>query len=97
MPGRLVERPGDWPWSSVHAHLSGRDDGVTTLASVLERFSLFGDFIAAEADPAQLDRLRRAETIGRPVGDAAFIAALEAGTDRSLKPGKRGPKPREPD
>ena len=28
---RLVERALDWPWSSLHAHLAGPDDGATTL------------------------------------------------------------------
>jgi putative transposase len=92
---RLVARPQDWPWTSVHAHLSGRDDGITTLAPVLERFAPFADFIAAAGDPALLDSLRRAETIGRPLGDDAFIAGLENATSRTLKPGKRGPKPKE--
>ena len=25
---RLVERPWDWPWSSVRVHLEGRSDGL---------------------------------------------------------------------
>ena len=41
-----------------------------------------------------LGRLRRAETIGRPLGDEGFIRTLETATGRSLRPGKRGPKPR---
>jgi len=90
---RLVARPEDWPWTSVHAHLSGRDDGITTLAPVLQRYAPFAAFIATEGDPALLEGLRRAETVGRPVGDAAFIATLEAATNRTLRPGKRGPKP----
>jgi len=44
---------------------------------------------------ALLDGLRRAETIGRPVGDAAFIAGLEEATNRPLRPGRRGPKPKD--
>ena len=38
--------------------------------------------------------LRRAETIGRPLGNAAFLAHLEAHSGRSLAPGKRGRKPK---
>ena len=37
--------------------------------------------------------LRRAETIGRPLGDTAFVEALERQTGRNLRPAKRGPKP----
>ena len=53
----------------------------------------FAEFIETEEDPERLDRLRRAESIGRPIGDDAFIEALEEKTRRPLKPGKRGPKP----
>lgn len=45
------------------------------LAPVMERFSPFAEFIADERDLALLDGLRRAETIGRPIGDDAFIMA----------------------
>jgi putative transposase len=40
---RLVERARDWLWSSVRAHLAGGDDGVVTVAPVLERVGLFAD------------------------------------------------------
>jgi hypothetical protein len=36
--------PKDWPWSSVRAHLGGRDDGVVTVAPVLERVGSFAAF-----------------------------------------------------
>ena len=39
--------------------------------------------------------LRRAETIGRPLGDAAFVKKLERQTGRILQPAKRGPKPQQ--
>jgi putative transposase len=39
------------------------------------------------------ERLRAAESIGRPPGNDKFIARIERLTGRRLKPGKRGPKP----
>jgi putative transposase len=90
---RLAARAEDWPWSSVHAHLAGRDDGLTTVAPVLERYPRFADLLDAGPDEAAFDRLRRAESIGRPLGDARFMTALEALTRRPLKPAKRGRKP----
>lgn len=39
-------------------------------------------------------RLRRAETIGRPLGNRKFLDMLERKTKRVLRPAKRGPKPR---
>jgi putative transposase len=94
---RLVARAQDWRWSSVRAHLYGRDDGLTTPGPVLERFSPFRDFLDEPASPAAAERLRAAESIGRPVGDKAFLARLERRTKRTLQPAKRGPKPRADD
>jgi putative transposase len=91
---RLVDHARDWRWSSVHAHLAAREDGVTAVAPVLGRYPDFAAFIESAPDEAAFERLRRAESIGRPLGDDGFIARLEALTRRTLKPGKRGPKPR---
>jgi hypothetical protein len=35
--GGLTARAAEWPWSSIHAHLAGRDDGVVTVAPILDR------------------------------------------------------------
>jgi putative transposase len=92
----LCRRAADWPWSSVHAHLSGEDDALAKVAPVLDRF---GDFAArlreietGKVAPIDFDALRRAETTGRPVGSAAFVKQLEALTGRALAPLPRGPK-----
>jgi putative transposase len=44
-----------------------------------------------------LERLRAAESIGRPLGGKAFLARLEKLSGRTLRPAKRGPKPRRDD
>jgi putative transposase len=93
---RLVTRAQDWRWSSTRAHLTGKDDGITTRKPVRERFPRFADLLLSDMDDADaFARLRAAESIGRPLGDERFMARLERITKRSLKPGKRGPKPRE--
>lgn len=90
----LVARARDWPWSSARAHLAGRDDKVVTVAPVLERVGDFARFLAEPFDEdAAYAALRRAETVGRPVGAADWLEALEARTGRRLRPRKRGPKP----
>jgi putative transposase len=94
---RLVERAQDWPWSSARAHLRRRDDKVTSLGPVLDRFPRFADLLEREPDPSLYERLRQAESIGRPLGDEAFLGRLERLTRRLLKPGKRGPKPAHPE
>ena len=92
---RLVARAEDWPWSSVRAHLAGRDDRVVRVAPALERTGDFHAFLAAAFDEdAAFTPLRRAESVGRPVGSPEWLAAQEAKLGRPLAPGKRGPKKR---
>jgi putative transposase len=91
---RLVERAQDWRWSSARAHLNARDDGVTLLKPVLDRFPLFADLLDDPRYDALVAPLRQAETIGRPLGDDSFVAKLEATLNRTLRPLPRGPKPR---
>jgi len=92
---RLVERAEDWPWSSVRAHLAGRDDGLVEVAPLLSRCGgRFAALIAEEADAALVAALRAAETIGRPLGPSAFLDRLAALAGRDPRPKKRGRKPR---
>jgi len=87
----LTKRAQDWAWSSARAHLTGRDDAVVSVAPVLERVGDFRRFLGADfEEEAAYGPLRRAETVGRPVGGVAWLKALEKRTGRSLLPGKRG-------
>src|SRR6202171_4781317 len=90
---RLVERAQDWRWSSTSAHVRGKDDGVTALAPIRDRFPDFADLLASEPEADLFARLRAAESIGRPLGDDRFLNRLERLTQRSLQPGKSGAKP----
>jgi putative transposase len=90
---RLVERAGDWRWVSTRAHLRGRDDGLTALPPIADRFPRFADLLDDEPEADLFDRLRAAESIGRPLGNDRFFARIERSTGRDLKPGRRGPKP----
>lgn len=90
---RLVRRAQDWRWSSTRAHLRGKDDGLTALAPIRDRFPEFADLLATEPEADLFDALRSAESIGRPLGDNRFLARIERQTGRVLKPAKRGPKP----
>jgi putative transposase len=90
---RLVGRAKDWRWSSVHAHLKPtKGDGITETAPVAERFPNFAAVIRAGEDEALSHALRRAETVGRPLGDDMFMAHIEASTGRDARPAKRGRK-----
>ena len=92
----LVERAAEWAWSSARAHLAGADDAVVRVAPVLERVGDFATFLDEAVDEeAAYAPLRRAETVGRPLGGADWLAALERRTGRRLAPGQRGRKPRQ--
>jgi len=90
----LATSATDWPWSSAAAQLAGREDGITALAPVQARFAAFADLLGLGADDAAFERLRKAESIGRPLGGTAFMAHLKALTGRDLEPARRGPKPK---
>ena len=91
---RRVARAQDWRWSSARAHLGLGEDGLTDVAPARARFANFADWLEGPADDLAAARLRKAESVGRPVGSAAFIARLEEQTRRRLRPLKRGPKGR---
>jgi putative transposase len=91
---RLVERAQDWRWSSAGAHLSGEDDHVVKVAPALERVGDFAAFLGGSFDEAQsYAALRKAESVGRPVGSPEWLADMEERTGLALRPQKRGPKP----
>lgn len=93
---RLVKHAEDWPWSSARALLGLGDDPLTDLAAARDRFFDFGDFLAAEEDREATARLRRGESVGRPIGSEAFLTSLEVQTGRRLRVLPRGPKPKAP-
>ncbi|MDP1738304.1 MAG: transposase [Caulobacter sp.] len=90
---RLVARAGDWPWSSVGAHLAGRDDHLVSVAPLLSRIDRFADTLECDLPDETFSALRAAETTGRPLGSDAFIAGLEARLNRQLRPRRPGRKP----
>jgi putative transposase len=88
---RLVKKAEDWRWSSVHALLNpDQDDGLTECAPVLSRVADFAALLRAGEDEVASAALRRAERIGRPLGDDAFFALIEQQCGRDAKPMKRG-------
>lgn len=90
---RLATRAHDWRWSSVRAHLEGEDDGLVTVRPLLERSGgRFADIIDTVPRADAAVALRAAETIGRPLGSAAFLDRVAALTGRDPRPRKRGPK-----
>jgi putative transposase len=89
---RLAARPEDWRWSSVRAHLAGRDDELVNIGPVPHREPGFAGLLATPGEGG-FDVLRRAEGSGRPVGTADFVADLERVLGRRIARRAPGRKP----
>jgi putative transposase len=89
-----VARAQDWAWSSTRALIAGRDDHVVTVAPALERVADFAAFLGEDFDETlTYATLRKAESVGRPIGSAEWLKEMEARTGKQLAPGKRGRRP----
>ncbi|MBV8685887.1 MAG: transposase [Alphaproteobacteria bacterium] len=86
----LVPRAQDWPWSSARAHLGLGADGLTDAGALPGRIGPWGDFLAAGQGEEERERIRAHVRSGRPLGDDAFVARLEAAAGRPLRPKPRG-------
>jgi putative transposase len=93
---RLVANAADWPWASTRSYLSGEDDGVTLRAPLMSRFPDMRGLLenAHVEDTAAFNRLRKAETIGRPLGSTEFLQSLTERFGRTFTPAKPGPRRR---
>jgi putative transposase len=90
---KLVNKPELWPWSSAKAYLKNRDDGLTNTNFMRELCPDMAALMAADPEREMAEMLlRRAETIGRPLGSVTFLEKLERKLARPLQAGKRGPK-----
>ena len=88
---RLVDTAAAWRWSSARAYLTGARDGLTNPWRLLGLIPDMSAYLAARSDAVRVERLRVAETIGRPAADADFLRRLEAATGRRLRPRPPGP------
>jgi len=89
---KLVRDPTQWQHSSVHAHLTGRRDGLVDPTPLGQRVQDWDEFLRVEDRSRTIDKIRRHQRSGRPMGSAEFIRGLEVTLGRSLFPRKPGPK-----
>ena len=83
-----------WPWSSVRAHLQGRDDALVQVGPALGRAPRFADLLELSLDEqTALDGFDNRSPNGRPLGAPDFIAMVEKRLGRKVRPGRRGRKP----
>ena len=89
----LVKQARHWRWSSAKAHLAGKDDGLATVAPLLELAGDWRAFLRGGLAAADLKAIRAHERTGRPLGSEAFLERLEARLGRTLKKRRAGRKP----
>jgi len=88
----IAEDVAAWPWSSTRAHLAATDDGLVTVAPLLEMAGDWRLFLSGAAEEERVNEIRKHERTGRPLGSEIFVEQLETTLDRPLKRGKPGPK-----
>jgi putative transposase len=89
----LTKRARDWRWSSAHAHLSGQDDDLVRVESLLGRIGDWREFLAGGTTAEERAAIRSHESTGRPLGSPAFVSRLEKRLGRTLARQKPGQKP----
>jgi len=89
----MVGRAWDYKWSSVHAHLAGKDAGSIIETGPL--LDLAGDWrrYLQEAQSYETEEFSKHERTGRPLGNDGFIEMAEKLLKRDLKKKRPGRKP----
>jgi putative transposase len=85
-----------WEGSSAGAYLRGARDGLTNPWRMLGVIGAVPGYLASPPDAVRIERLRVAETIGRPAAEADFLGRLGQDTGRRMRPRRRGAPARPP-
>jgi len=89
---RLVSKAWDYRWSSARHHVTGEADALLNepdwlLAELRER--KYRSYLKNEPEEL-MSEIRRSAGTGRPLGNAAFLSALESRLSRVIGVKKRG-------
>ncbi len=96
---RLVKQPEDWAWSSASSRILGTDDPLLDRRFPKAKIREIADWKSFLDDAMELDileRLRRHERTGRPLGSNRFVRRLSDQLGRDLVPKRPGRKPKKP-
>ena len=88
----MVQNPHDYCWSSVHAHLAGKDvHGIIRPEKLLALTGDWAEYLKMSyADDSSA--FEKHESTGRPLGGESFIETAGSLLQRDLKKKKPGPK-----
>lgn len=88
----LVGEAWEWRWSSVRAHLAGRDDELVTVGPVLQRVPDMREFLRTSPTTEQIKGLSAGQPIRRPLMSDTSLRELERRMQHSILPGRPGRK-----
>lgn len=88
----MVSKPEDYRWSSVHAHLKGKDPlGIVNAQKLIDLCGDWKEYLQQAVADTEVDFKKHSST-GRPLGDDSFIERAEKLLNRDLRKKKPGPK-----
>lgn len=88
----MVSKPEDYRWSSVHAHLKGKDPfGIVNAKKLIDICGDWKGYLQQAVVDTEVDFKKHSST-GRPLGDDSFIERAEKLLNRDLRKKKPGPK-----
>ena len=88
----LCQAIDGWRWSSVHAHLQQKDDGLVTVKPMLDRVKDWRSYLLEDSKNSVRSELGRHSRTGRPLGDEHFVdyvASICGERVRRQKPGRK--------
>jgi putative transposase len=90
----LVQKPGEYRWSTAAAHRAGReDDLLVRVAPFRQLVANWESFLSEAPDGEEVRRLKKHERTGRPLGNPSFVGEESLGrTLRTQAPGPRKKK-----
>jgi len=93
----LSKRPEQYRWSSTAAYLTGKEDDLIKRSGLNAKITNWPEFFRQGVDSVLVEKMRRHEHTGRPLGSDNFVMKLEGILSRMLKPKKAGrPKKKVP-
>ncbi len=91
---KIVEKPWDYKWSSVHAYLSDHSDGYVNIEPLRSMVKDWKQFLTDQMNETVPLLFEAHERTGRPLGEEAFVKKVCRILGRDLVPKKPGPKPK---
>lgn len=90
----IAPKADNYLWSSARCHVRLADNSLITEKAVLKTMPDWTAFLDRPMDPQEMDAIRLHLQTGRPRGSEGFIDAVEATIGRTVRPQKRGRKPK---